>query len=155
MCTARHLGLLLLTLEAKVMKCSPSGSTALTAAWQITHWLLKCHLEMTCIMSTNTELAKAQKSHDTQFHGARKVEFYQHLGREQKIWRKKTSHSHSGGHLMSDLVGTVRILVLFWRTGSYWRVLQRRNMTLHFKGITLVALLRLEQKSKSVSREAS
>lgn len=47
---------------------------------------------------------------------------------------KNTSHSHSGGR-MSDLVGTVRTLVLFRKMGNLQSSEQGSNRTLHFKGI--------------------
>lgn len=70
--TVGRLGLLLLTLEAKPMKCSPSG--ALPPLWQrkrrhdkLCTGSSRCHLEVKHIMPTNTEMAKARQSHGTQF----------------------------------------------------------------------------------------
>lgn len=46
---------------------------------------------------------------------------------------EKTTYSHSENHSMPDLIGGVRILVLFWRMGNYWRVWGQESYNITFQ----------------------
>lgn len=77
--------------ESETVKGSPAGAKK---THQIRPWLLKCHLEVTHVISTNTELAKACQAHDT--HNVKrsgKGPSSLNLRGEQETWRKKTNDS--------------------------------------------------------------